>query len=89
MTRLCETNIKYFNNNEELRDKFFAHADPKYFENVELLFKDFSINNYEFEYIIEETYRYVKRIHALFQILAVIDYVEEINKEFDTIVERI
>ena len=76
-------------NIRSLRDKFFAHADRKYFISPEQVLKDFSIKNEEFEFLIQDTFEYVKRIYSLLQPFMLVDWVEHMDNDWNNIISNL
>ncbi len=76
-------------NIRSLRDKFFAHADRKYFTAPEQVLKDFSIKNEEFECLIQDTFEYVKKIYSLLQPFMLVDWVEHMDNDWNNIISNL
>ena len=76
-------------NIENLRNKFYAHADKEYFVNVKTLFEENNVKNNELEDLIENLYLKIKKIYSMFHAIMVIDTKKEIINEFNSIVGKI
>ena len=77
------------NNIETLRNKFYAHADEKYFVNFKTLFEENNVKNNELEDLIENLYLKIKKIYSMFHAIIVVDTKKEIIDEFNSIVGKI
>ena len=72
-----------------MRDKFFAHSDRKYFKIPNKVFNDNSIKNKELEDLIKNIYKFDKSIYANLQPIMIIDWVEEMENEWNCIIRNI
>lgn len=80
---------KIIENISGMRNKFFGHSDRKYFKNPSQALKDYSVDNTEYENLIEETYKKVKKIYSMLQPFMMIDWVEQMEKNWNKLIEKI
>lgn len=76
-------------NIRSLRNKFFAHADRKYFVVPDQVLKDFSIKNEELEFLIQDTFEYVKKMCSLLQPIMLVDWAEHIDNDWNNIISNL
>lgn len=89
LKKYLETKIDTINNIRGLRDKYFAHSDKKYFSESGKLMKDFIIETDEIEEMIEETYCYIKNIYSMIQPIMILDWVEEMEKDWKRLLNQL
>ena len=76
-------------NIRSLRNKFFAHTDRKYFAVPDQVLKDFSIKNEELEFLIQDTFKYVKKMYSLLQPFMLVDWAEHIDNDWNNIISNL
>lgn len=76
-------------NINKIRNKLLAHSDRDYFKHPDQVLKESPIKNEEFESLIEETYSRVKKICAMLQPFMMIDWQEEMENEWNDLIEKI
>lgn len=89
LKKYLETKINTVNNIRGLRDKYFAHSDKEYFSKPSKVMEDFIIETDEVEEMIEETYHYIKSVYSMIQPLMILDWVEEMEKDWKSLLNQL
>lgn len=72
-----------------IRHKFIAHSDRKYFKSPQKVFEENDIKNNELENLIENLYKFVKSIYSNLQPIMIIDWTDKMKKEWENIIEKV